>query len=48
MPPKPVTDKFRSMLYDEHIQIPGFASAFGEFEEMWDDATYIDSDKLSI
>ena len=48
MPPKPVTDKFRLMLYDEHIQIPGFASSFGEFEEMWDDATYSDHDKLSI
>ena len=36
------------MLYAEHVQIPEFASSFDEFEEMWDDATYSDHDKLSI
>jgi hypothetical protein len=38
MPPKPVTDKFRLMLYHEHKEIPGFASSIDEFVEMWDDA----------
>ena len=47
MPPKPM-DKYRKMLYAEHIQIPEFASSFDEFEEMWDDATHSDHDKLSI
>ena len=41
-------DKYEQMLYVEHLKIPEFASVWGEFEAMWDDGTYSDSDKLSI
>jgi len=47
MPPK-IMDKYQKMLYAEHKQIPEFASAFEEFVEMWDDASYCEHDKLSI
>ena len=48
MPPKQVTDQFRLMLYYDNEQIPDFATAFSEFEEMWDGADYSDADKRSI
>jgi hypothetical protein len=48
MPPKPVTDKFRWMLYHENKDIPGFASSIADFVEMWDDENYSAFDKRSI
>ena len=36
------------MLYYDNEQIPDFATAFSEFEEMWDGADYSDADKRSI
>jgi hypothetical protein len=48
MPPKPVTDKFRLILYHENKDIPGFATSIADFVEMWDDANYSAHDKRSI
>ena len=48
MPPKQITDRYRLMLFYDNEQIPGFAAAFSEFEEMWEHADYSEADKRSI